>query len=79
MYYGPKLFELKLRSGGGLGKKNKVVQRIIHFFRTWYQPKPKARQIDGLAYLDIAALHNAQSRMKSLMTNLSNLSRIDVD
>ena len=32
MYYGLKLFELKLRSGGGFGKKNKIVQRIIHFF-----------------------------------------------
>ena len=31
MYHGLKLFELKLRSGGGLGKKNKIVQRIIHF------------------------------------------------
>ena len=30
-YYGPKLFELKLRSGGGFGKINKIVQRIIHF------------------------------------------------
>ena len=25
MYYGTKLFELKLRSGGGFGKKNKIV------------------------------------------------------
>ena len=33
-YYGPKLFEFKLRSGGGFGKKNKIVQRIIHFFPT---------------------------------------------
>ena len=31
MYYGPKLFELKLRCGGGFGEKNKIVQRILHF------------------------------------------------
>ena len=38
MYYGPKLFELKLRSGGGFGKKNKIVQRInqqlLKFYRS---------------------------------------------
>ena len=28
-YYGPKLHELKLRSGGGFGNKNKIVQKII--------------------------------------------------
>ena len=28
-YYGPKLLELKLRSGGGFGNKNKIVQKII--------------------------------------------------
>ena len=31
MSYGPKLLELNLRSGGGFGNKNKIVQGIIHF------------------------------------------------
>ena len=28
-YYGPKLLELKLRSGGGFGNENIIVQKII--------------------------------------------------